>query len=89
MTVKDIVEQIELAFGRQSEKYIMRLINDSLNEIASKRQHNVKYGTAQDLKYMQRWYDIPSEAVDIIKVEIKDLSGNVISTSLRFQNNEK
>ena len=24
-----------------------------------------------------------------IKVEIKDLSGNVISTSLRFQNNEK
>lgn len=75
MTVKDIIEQIEISFGRQSEKYIMRLINDGLNELASKRQHNIKYGTPEDLKYMQRWYDIPSAAIDIVKVEIKDTSG--------------
>ena len=75
MTVKDIIEQIEISFGRQSEKYMYRLINDALNEIASKRQHNIKYSTPVDLKYMQRWYDISDEMVDIVKVEIKDTSG--------------
>ena len=42
LTVKDIKSQIEHVFGRQPEKYMFRLINDGLNEIASKRQHRIK-----------------------------------------------
>ena len=33
MTVKDIIQQVESSLGRQSEKYMFRLINDGLKEI--------------------------------------------------------
>ena len=53
MTVKNIIEQTENMFGRQPEQYMFRLINDALNEIASKRQHNLKH-TLGDLIQKKR-----------------------------------
>ena len=34
MTAKNIIEQIEKIFGRQSEAYMYQLINDGLDDIA-------------------------------------------------------
>ena len=77
MTVKNIIEQTEAMFGRQSEQYMFRLINDALNEVASKRQHNLKH-TKGDLKEKQRWYDLTDQMIDIVKVEIKDTDGRYV-----------
>ena len=41
LTVKNVIEQAELIFGRQSEAYMMRLINDALLDIGEKKQHYV------------------------------------------------
>ena len=75
MTVKDIISQVEMVYGRQSHTYIMQLVNDALLEISSKKQHYTVSATA-DLIKGQRWYDLPSRAIDIIKVEILDTSTN-------------
>ena len=75
MTVKDIISQIEMVYGRQSHTYIMQLVNDALLEISSKKQHYIVSATA-DLIKGQRWYDLHSRAIDIIKVEILDTSTN-------------
>ena len=75
MTVKDIISQIEMVYGRQSHTYIMQLVNDALLEISSKKQHYTVSATA-DLIKGQRWYDLPSYAIDIIRVEILDTSTN-------------
>ena len=77
MTVKNIIEQTEVMFGRQSEKYMFSLINDALNEVASKRQHNLQ-STNYDLKVKQRWYTIADSIIDIVKVEIKDTDGRYV-----------
>ena len=77
MTVRNIVEQIEQMFGRQSEKYIYRLINDGLNEIASKKQHRTS-DTITDLKVKQRAYTISDSVIDITRVEIKDTNGRYV-----------
>ena len=75
MTVKDIISQVEIVYGRQSHTYIMQLVNDALLEISSKKQHYTVSATA-DLIKGQRWYDLPSRAIDIIRVEILDTSTN-------------
>ena len=75
MTVKDIISQIEMVHGRQSHTYIMQLVNDALLEISSKKQHYTVSATA-DLIKGQRWYDLPTRTIDIIKVEILDTSTN-------------
>ena len=77
MTVKNIIEQTENMFGRQPEKYMYRLINDALNEIASKRQHNLKH-TLGDLIQKKRWYDLTDAMIDVVKVEIKDTDGRYV-----------
>ena len=37
MTVKNIIEQIERLFGRQSEQYMYQLINDALDDISTSK----------------------------------------------------
>ena len=71
MTVKNIIEQVELLYGRQSHAYVTQLINDAMLDIASKKQH---YQTEKvfDLKEGTRWYDLPAECIDIVKVEVLD-----------------
>ena len=39
MTVKNIIEQIEILYGRKSHEYIKQLINDALLDISAKKQH--------------------------------------------------
>ena len=71
MTVKNIIDQVELLYGRQSHKYVIQLINDAMLDIASKKQHY----TAEEktnLVSAQRWYDLPADCIDIIRVEILD-----------------
>ena len=78
MTVKDIVSQIEMAHGDKPHTYLFRLINDALLDVASKKQHYV-VSAVTDLEDGVRWYDLPSRAIDVIKVEVLDTS-----TSPRF-----
>ena len=77
MIVENIIEQVEKMFGRQSEQYIYRLINDGLNEISSTKQH-YKVSTLHDLKVKQRWYSLSDQVIDITKVEVKDTSGRYV-----------
>ena len=38
MTAKNIIEQIEKIFGRQSEQYMYQLINDALDDISTSKK---------------------------------------------------
>ena len=77
MTVRDVVSQIEKMFGRQSEAYMYRLINDALLDMSSKKQHYTVSATT-DLKYKQRWYGLSDRVIDITKVEIKDTNSRYV-----------
>ena len=77
MTVKDIIEQIEVTHGRQSANYIFRLINDGLNEIAADKQHYT-VSTTTDLEVKKRWYELSDQVIDLIRVEVKDTDGRYI-----------
>ena len=77
MTVKDIIQQVEMTLGRQPEKYMMRLINDGLNEISSVKQHYTVSSTT-DLEIKKRWYDLSDRMIDVLKVEIKDTDGRYV-----------
>jgi hypothetical protein len=77
LTVKDVVLQIEHVFGRQPEKYMLRLVNDALLDISSKKQHYT-VSAKQDLVPKQRWYTLSDNVIDIIRVEIKDTNNRYI-----------
>jgi hypothetical protein len=77
MTVKNIIEQVEKVFGRQSEQYMYRLVNDALNEISAKKQHKTA-DTITDLKVKQRAYSLSDSVIDITRVEIKDTNGRYV-----------
>ena len=79
MTVKNIIEQVESLYGRKGHEYIKQLINDALIDIASKKQHYT-VSSKTDLTSGQRWYDLPSRTIDVMKVEILDTS----STTARY-----
>ena len=81
MTVKEIVSQIELLYGRKPEKYLLRLINDCLLDMSSEVQSYQK--TAKEtLTQYQRWYPLKdfsdvngnatTDIIDIFRVEILD-----------------
>ena len=71
MTVKNMIDQVERLYGRQSHKYVTQLINDAMLDIASKKQHYTKE-VRMNLASGQRWYELPSNCIDIIKVEVLD-----------------
>ena len=71
MTIKNIIDQVELLYGRQSHTYIMQLVNDAMLDIASKKQHYVKE-VKVDLTSGKRWYDLPAECIDIVRIEVLD-----------------
>ena len=73
MTVKNIIEQVEVLFGRKPHEYIKQLINDALLDIAAKKQHYT-VSIKSNLTSGQRWYDLPSRTIDIVQVEILDTS---------------
>ena len=71
MTVKNIVEQIERIYGRQTLPYMLRLINDALVDMGGKVQHFSAVAKT-DLVTYQRWYDLDDAVIDVFRVEIKD-----------------
>ncbi len=77
LTAKDVILQVEHSFGRQPEKYMMRLINDALLDIGSKKQHYT-VSAKQDLVPKQRWYTLSDNIIDIIRVEIKDTNNRYV-----------
>ena len=64
MTPKSIIEQIEKMFGRQSEAYMIQMMNDGLNEIASIKQDYTASSTT-DLDKKKRWYGLDDNVIDI------------------------
>ena len=77
MKVKDIIQQIERNMGEQPNKYIMRLINDALLDIAAERQHKID-DVKMDLQQNQRWYELDDEMIHITRVEIKDTNDRYV-----------
>ena len=81
MTVKDIVTQIEMLYGKRPHAYLFRLINDCLLDMSSEIQ-NYQKTAKENLTQYKRWYpvkdfaDVNSNAttdvIDIFRVEILD-----------------
>ena len=71
MTAQQIISQIEKLVGRQPEAYMLQLINDALDDIASVKQNYTTSATT-DLKKKQRWYALDDTVIDVMRVEIKD-----------------
>ena len=81
MTVKEIVSQVELLYGRKPEKYLLRLINDCLLDMSSEVQSYQK--TAKEtLTQYKRWYPLKdfsdvngsatTDIIDVFRVEVLD-----------------
>ena len=77
MTIKNVIEQIEKLFGRQSEQYMYQLMNDALDDIASNKR-NYTVSAITNLEEKKRWYELSDNVIDITKVEIKDTNDRYI-----------
>ena len=77
MTVKNVFSQLEKIFGRNSEKYLIQLMNDGLIDIANKKQHYT-VSAITDLEKKKRWYDLPSTVLSIERVEILDTNDRYV-----------
>ena len=77
MTSKQIISQIEKVFGRQPEAFMIRLINDALIDMSSKKQEYTASSTT-DLEQYKRWYSLSDQVIDIVKVEIKDTNDRYV-----------
>ena len=77
MTAKNIIDQVEKMFGRQSEQYMFQLINDALDDIASSKR-NYTVSSTSDLEEKKRLYELEDSVIDITKVEIKDTNNRYV-----------
>ena len=77
MTAKNIIEQIEKLFGRQSEQYMFQLINDALDDIATSKG-NYSVSSTANLEQYKRWYELADKVIDIKRVEILDTNDRYI-----------
>jgi hypothetical protein len=77
MTPKNIIDQLENIFGRQPEAYMIRLMNDGLIEMASKKQEYT-VSAKTNLEQYKRWYGLDDQVIDITKVEILDTNNRYI-----------
>ena len=77
MTAKNIIEQIEKLFGRQSEQYMYQLMNDALDDIASNKRNNTTSTTTSLIGY-DRWYTLHDDVIEIDRVEIKDTNDRYV-----------
>ena len=71
MTVKTIFSQLEKIFGRNSEVYLIQIINEGLIDIANKKQ-GYTVSAVTDLEKNKRWYDLPATVLSIERVEVLD-----------------
>ena len=77
MTVKTVFSQLEKMFGRNSEAYLIQIINDGLMDIANKKQGYTVSATT-DLEKKKRWYSLDSDVLSIERVEILDTNDRYI-----------
>ena len=77
MKAKNIIEQIERTFGRQSEQYMFQLINDALDDIASTKR-NYTVSATSNLEGYKRWYELDDQVIDVTKIEIKDTNDRYV-----------
>ena len=77
MTVKNVISQLEKIFGRQSEAYLIQIINDGLIDIANKKQVYTVSATT-DLEKKKRWYTLPPTVLSIERVEVLDTNDRYI-----------
>ena len=77
MTVKNMFSQLEKIFGRNSEAYLIQLVNDGLIDIANKKQGYTVSATS-DLEKKKRWYTLPPTVLSIERVEILDTNDRYI-----------
>ena len=77
MTVKTVFSQLEKMFGRNSEAYLIQVINDGLLDIANKKQHYTVSKTT-DLEKKKRWYALDSDVLSIERVEILDTNDRYV-----------
>ena len=77
MTVKAVFSQLEKLFGRNSEAYLVQIINDGLMDIANKKQ-GYTVSALTDLEKNKRWYDLPATVMSIERVEILDTNDRYI-----------
>ena len=77
MTVKTVFSQLEKIFGRNSETYLIQVINDGLMDIANKKQ-GYTVSSLTDLEKKKRWYDLPASVLSIERVEILDTNNRYI-----------
>ena len=77
MTPQDIIRQIEHGFGRQPQAYMIRLMNDGLIEMASKKQEYL-VSAKTNLEQYKRWYALDDQVIDIVKVEVLDTNSRYV-----------
>ena len=77
MTVRTMFSQLEKLFGRNSEAYLIQLINDGLMDIANKKQ-GYTVSAVTDLEKNKRWYDLPATVLSIERVEVLDSNDRYI-----------
>ena len=77
LTAKNIKQEIEHVLGRQPETYLLRLINDALIDIGSKKQ-NYTVSAKRDLISHDRWYELTDDMIDITRVEILDTNDRYV-----------
>ena len=77
MKVKELIQQVEHLMGRQPESYMIRLINDGLLDIASKKKEYT-VSSKTDLLKKKRWYTLDDQVIDITKVEVLDTNSRYV-----------
>tara|TARA_Y100001963_G_C6762893_1_gene440523 strand:+ start:881 stop:1186 length:306 start_codon:yes stop_codon:yes gene_type:complete len=77
MTVKNIIDQVEKMFGRLPEQYMLQLVNDALDDIASNKR-NYTVSSTTNLEEKKRWYELADKVIDITRVEIKDTNDRYV-----------
>ena len=77
MTVKKVIGQVEVLFGRQPEQYMFQLINEALLDIGSTKQHLLEEKTMHLIED-KRWYDLEDNMFDITRVEIKETNDRYV-----------
>tara|TARA_R110002020_G_scaffold226710_2_gene437169 strand:- start:466 stop:783 length:318 start_codon:yes stop_codon:yes gene_type:complete len=77
LTIKSVISQLEQMFGRQPENYMLTLVNEGLMDIAVTKQENV-VSAKTNLEKKKRWYELPSNTIDIVKIEILDTNDRYV-----------
>ena len=77
LTVQNIIDAADESVGAKSDDYVMRLINDALLDIGSKKQFYTK-SAKRDLIGYDRWYGILDEMIEIERIEILDTNSRYV-----------